>query len=136
MVETILWRRLDVPGHDACRLQKIDAGWMLEGTSVSLEESVVIRLNYQVRCDDAWRSTDAEIDGWLGARPVAIRITHTAGGDWVINGNVVDGLNDCIDLDLGFTPSTNTLALRRLNLADGQAEDAPAAWLDVFQERL
>jgi uncharacterized protein len=36
-----------------------------------------------------------------------------------------------IDLDLGFTPATNLLQLRRLALADGQAAEAPVAWLDV-----
>jgi hypothetical protein len=37
----------------------------------------------------------------------------------------------CLDLDFGFTPSTNLLQLRRLALAEGQGTDAPAAWLDV-----
>jgi hypothetical protein len=37
----------------------------------------------------------------------------------------------CLDLDFGFTPSTNLLQLRRLALAVGQGVDAPAAWLDV-----
>jgi hypothetical protein len=36
-----------------------------------------------------------------------------------------------MDLDFGFTPSTNLLQLRRLALATGQGADAPAAWLDV-----
>jgi len=36
-----------------------------------------------------------------------------------------------MDLDFGFTPSTNLLQLRRLALANGQRADAPAAWLDV-----
>jgi uncharacterized damage-inducible protein DinB len=40
-------------------------------------------------------------------------------------------LHDCIDLDFGFTPSTNLLQLRRLALECGQAADAPAAWVDV-----
>jgi hypothetical protein len=37
----------------------------------------------------------------------------------------------CVDLDLGFTPATNLLQLGRLALTEGQAADAPVAWLDV-----
>ena len=37
----------------------------------------------------------------------------------------------CVDLDLGFTPATNLLALRRLHLATGESADAPAAWIDL-----
>jgi hypothetical protein len=34
-------------------------------------------------------------------------------------------------MDLGFTPATNLLQLRRPALEPGQAAAAPAAWLDV-----
>lgn len=44
---------------------------------------------------------------------------------------VVPSVEGCSDLDLGFTPATNLLQLRRLALADGQAADVPVAWLDV-----
>lgn len=35
----------------------------------------------------------------------------------------------CTDLDLNFSPSTNTLPIRRLNLAIGQEAKVKAAWL-------
>ena len=40
-------------------------------------------------------------------------------------------LDDCVDLDLGFTPATNLLQLRRVALACGQAADVPVAWLNA-----
>ena len=43
----------------------------------------------------------------------------------------MSGLRDCMDLDFGFTPSTNLLQLRRLALDNGHGADAPAAWLNV-----
>ncbi len=41
------------------------------------------------------------------------------------------GWTRCLDLDLGFTPATNALQIRRVALAEGQAADVPVAWLDV-----
>jgi hypothetical protein len=35
----------------------------------------------------------------------------------------------CIDLDLNFSPSTNLLPIRRLDLAIGQHAEVKAAWL-------
>jgi hypothetical protein len=35
----------------------------------------------------------------------------------------------CIDLDLNFSPSTNLLPIRRLDLAIGQEAEVQAAWL-------
>ena len=38
-------------------------------------------------------------------------------------------MRDCIDVDLGFTPATNLIVLRRLALGIGDQADAPAAYL-------
>lgn len=131
MAASILWRRLDTPGHDACRLEGSDAGWQLEGTAVFRHEGGPARLNYQVTCDLAWRSQQGQVRGWLDLQSIDFRIARTAEGLWTLNGAAVPGLDHCVDLDFGFTPATNLMQLRRLALAEGQAADAPAAWLDV-----
>jgi len=38
-------------------------------------------------------------------------------------------LAGCTDVDLGFSPSTNTLPIRRLALAVGKSETIEAAWV-------
>jgi hypothetical protein len=50
-------------------------------------------------------------------------------GRWFLNGQPVDGVDGCIDIDLGITPATNTLPIRRLNLAIGQSADVVATWV-------
>lgn len=126
-----LWRRLDAPGHDACRLTRSAVGWQIEGTAVFREGGVPARLDYQVACDLEWASQQGHVGGWLGAKPVAFAMERTAVGAWAINGVAVPGLESCVDLDLGFTPATNLLQIRRLALLEGQVAQAPAAWLDA-----
>jgi hypothetical protein len=128
---SILWRRLDAPGHDACRLEARGEERRLEGTAVWLHEGVPARLAYQVESDAAWRSRRGTVRGWIGAREVALEIVRSPAGAWTLDGATVDGLEDCADLDLGFTPATNLLVLRRLDLAVGSAARASVAWLDV-----
>jgi hypothetical protein len=130
-VAAILWRRLDTPGHDACRLAGSAAGWTLDGTAVFREDGAPARLTYHIACDLAWRTRQGRVHGWLGARPVEFNITRTPTGVWTLNGAVVPGLEPLVDLDLGFTPATNLTQLRRIALAPGQASDVPVAWLDV-----
>jgi hypothetical protein len=128
---SVLWRRLDTPGHDACRLVQGDAGWRIEGTAVFRHESVPAQLAYLVACDRAWSTASGHVRGWLGSHPVEFTIARTPAGVWTLNGAGVPGLERYVDLDLGFTPATNLLQLRRLALGDGQAAEAPVAWLDV-----
>ena len=128
---TILWRRLDTPGHDACSLTEVGAGWQLDGSAVFVHEGGPARLGYQLTCDRAWRTQRGEVRGWVGTEPVGFEITRSAEGTWTCNGAVTAGLEACVDLDFGFSPATNLVQLRRLALAEGQAADAPVAWLDT-----
>ena len=52
-IASVLWRRLDAPGHDACRLERSAAGWTLEGAAV-FGDGAPARLSYRLDCDDAW----------------------------------------------------------------------------------
>lgn len=40
-------------------------------------------------------------------------------------------LNGLPDIDLAFTPASNTNAIRRLSLSDGETADSAAVWLDT-----
>jgi uncharacterized protein len=130
-IDTILWRRLDAAGHDACRLVESDDGWRLEGVAAFQHESVPACLAYEVECDGEWRTRKGAVHGWVGERPFDFRIARTPEGIWTLNGQVVPHLDGCVDLDFGFTPATNLFQLRRVALQVGQAAEVPVAWLDV-----
>lgn len=128
---SILWRRLDAPGHDACRLERTDAGWVLDGEAVFRHGKGPTRLAYRIACDAAWATRRGDVRGWLGPRRIALAVHRSVAGAWFLNGRGVRGLDACLDLDLGFTPATNLLQLRRIALAEGETADVPVAWLDV-----
>lgn len=126
-----LWRRLDVPGHDSCRLALLPAAWKLEGTAVFGHAEGAACLHYVVLSDPEWRTLEGRVRGWVGTRAVDTRVRRTPDGRWLHDGVAIDGLDGCEQLDFGFTPATNALQLRRARLAVGEAADVPAAWLDV-----
>ncbi|MGB9941231.1 putative glycolipid-binding domain-containing protein [Methanosarcina sp.] len=130
-VAFMLWRRLDTPGHDACRLEENDTSWILDGMSVFCQNGVPASLAYRVVCDFKWYTERGYVQGWIGAQPVELSIQRERDGVWTLNGVTVSNLENCIDLDLGFTPATNLVPLRRLALREDQAADSLAAWLDV-----
>ncbi len=46
-----------------------------------------------------------------------------------MNGTECPAVAGCIDIDLGFSPSTNLLPIRRLALSVGEEAKVKAAWL-------
>jgi hypothetical protein len=126
----ILWRQLDAEGHCACWLSRQPDGWSLDGTVVFDHEAMPCALNYTVRCDTNWRTHSASIVGRLGMDNVDLDIARD-GKTWLLNGVEQPLAEGCLDLDLGFTPATNLLALRRLSLSVGDESPAPAAYLEA-----
>jgi hypothetical protein len=129
--DMVLWRRLDAPGHDACRLERSGSGWRLDGAAVFLDDGGPACLAYQVDCDARWVTQEGNVRGWMGSRVLDFRAVRTRDGVWTLNGQNVSGLEGCVDLDLGFTPATNLFQLRRVDLRVGQTAEVPVAWLDV-----
>src|SRR5262245_13826640 len=115
---TAIWRRLDVPGHEAARLSREGSGWRLAGTAIFASDGRASRLDYSVVTDERWRTLAGAVTGWAGADPVAVEVTAAA-GRWRLNGSECPAVAGCVDLDLNFSPSTNLLPIRRLELAVG-----------------
>jgi hypothetical protein len=125
----ILWRRLDLPGHDAATVVEGPAGAELRGMAVFQDEAGASALHYAVRCDPGWQTTGARISGWHGAQPVDLIIARDTAGRWSLNGAVCPDVAECVDLDLVFTPATNLLPLRRLDLRVDETAEVRSAWL-------
>ena len=128
-IETILWRRIDLPGHETAKLDALDDGWKLSGTSVFQSEEGHVELNYAVLCTPAWHTKSAQIAGTIGGHRMAVSVSVSPERKWYWNGSECRAVEGCIDIDLGFTPATNLLPIRRLALAVGEQADVRAAWL-------
>lgn len=126
---SILWRRLDRPGHEFARVSRRDSAWGLSGTAVFVHEGAPCRLDYVVVCNERWETTSGKVVGWIGKVEVSVDVAVLPGGFWRLNGTEVPGVRDAADIDLNFSPSTNLLPIRRLNLEVGQEAVVRAAWL-------
>jgi uncharacterized protein len=107
-------RRLDPPGHEACRLITLADARCVTGTAVFVSDGQGCRLDYSVVCDPAWRTQKANVVGWVGHEAVDFEILVDEQGQWTLNRSECAAVAGCTDIDLNFSPSTNSLPIRRL----------------------
>src|SRR5579862_6444267 len=132
----IRWRRLDLPGTDEAELASVSDGFKIDGHAVFVAPEGMVDLDYSVLTGPDWMTRAAAIRGSIGAGEVDLEIEVNRERGWTLNTALVPAVADCIDLDLGFTPATNLLSIRRLNLKIGARCEIVAAWLPFPSDEL
>ncbi|HEX6315146.1 MAG TPA: putative glycolipid-binding domain-containing protein [Gemmatimonadaceae bacterium] len=123
------WRRLDVPGTEEARVIRCGSGWNFIGHLRVVEEGVEARLAYVIECGSDWRTKTARIDGNVSGETIRFVFVTDGEGNWTRNDVPVPAVRGALDIDLGFTPATNTLPIRRLSLEVGASAGVRSAWL-------
>lgn len=148
VLHKLTWSRIGAVGQwedfELCRDDSVpqEVEWALGGiVRIQLDESFAL-VYYSVTCDENWtfRYGDISINRGSDSSPVysSAGIVRTREGVWLVDDSDATGLRnrverpdlaDCIGIDLSITPSTNTLPIRRLNLAVGASAEVTAAWV-------
>ena len=136
LVRTGLWKRQNAPGLERFELLSGSDQNLLRGTILAVHEGVPAEAQYQIWSDSTWQTKRAEILVRCAGDERNLRITADQ-GRWYANDQLIDEATGSIDIDLGWTPSTNTLPIRRLNLPIGAASGViTAAWVRFPDLRL
>lgn len=129
----ICWQRLDAPGTEWCAVGPGSAfgGRRIDGIALVALDGVPWRVGYEIELDEAGRTRRASVDAQNGdersRKSVAL---HADGrGEWRTNGQVIVSAENCLDVDLGFSPVTNSLPIWRLGLGVGERRDIRVAWV-------
>jgi len=132
LIRRILWQSHDDPGHEWCELATGPSSSRLAGSVVLATRDAPWRIAYEIDLDDAGRTRHVRVvaDG-PDAAPTTLDLTADGRGRWVRteSGEVVADDPGAIDVDLGFSPSTNTLPIRRLGLAVGERHEIAVCWV-------
>jgi hypothetical protein len=128
----VFWQRTDAPGAELFRLARSADGVRLSGTILAVPEGAPLRVEYVIDCGPSFetRAVSVVVVGEGGRSTLALQAGTE--GVWRRDGDVVPALAGCVDVDLGLSPSTNTLPIRRLSLLDlppGAAREVTAAWI-------
>ena len=126
----VAWRRSDeVQTDEHCTLTQRDTGLSLVGTVLGAEAGAPVRIEYRVLTDADGMTTAAHVRDLRGFEQRTLTLERDAKGNWTVDGAKVRGLKGATDVDLGCSPSTNTLPIRRLHLGVGASKTIKAAWV-------
>jgi hypothetical protein len=129
VIREVMWWAWDGPGLGHLRLAMRDSGVVADGMVLGETEGCPFRLAYEVRCDAYWRVRAARV-GIAGESPKTELLSDGEGNWATYDGRAVTYLKGCEYLDISATPFTNTLPIRRLDLAPGEHAEITVAYFD------
>lgn len=126
----VAWRRSDeVATDEHCTLTLRDGGLSLVGTVLGADGGVPVRIEYRVLADGGGFTTAVHVRDLRGFEARTIALERDPKGNWSVDGKAMKAIKGCTDIDLGCSPSTNTLPIRRLGLGVGASKTIKAAWI-------
>ena len=102
---------------------------VLEGLVLGAVADLPLRIEYRIVCHINWQTSIVDVRQQYGRKETLLVLARDDAGAWICNGQPMPALEGCTDVDLSFSPSTNTLPIRRLALAIGTSETIDAAWV-------
>jgi uncharacterized protein len=126
----VSWRWLNGLGMEHCRVSAGLGAPMLYGVVVVSHGQVPWQIQYEVRCDHDWQTRAVTIRADAGVTPRALTLSVDEQDRWKVLEEHRPELDGCLDVDLGFSPSTNTLPIRRLRLGVQESASIEAAWVE------
>ena len=124
----VSWRRSDeVRADEVCTITAREAGLSLVGTVLGAEDGVPVRTEYRILTDASGATSAVHVRDLRGFGQRTLTLARDAKGAWTLDGVAVRELKGCVDVDLGCSPSTNTLPIRRLHLGIGSSKRVKAA---------
>ena len=140
VVHHILWHCSLLASSEDASLTEEEDGYRLSGLAVLPLADEPCHIEYEVLCDQEWVARSSRVRVSLPRQVRAIELRSEEIGRWELNGTAALHLHDCLDIDLGWTPATNTIPIRRLDLGVGETASLIAAWvrfpeLDVVASR-
>ena len=129
MPTTILWHNRDGLGAERCVLTETPDGHQLAGVVLLAFDSLPARVEYRVELDANWLTRRVEVRQEQPSACDTLTLTADGAGAWWRDDAPLPQVAGCLDIDLGVSPSTNTLPIRRLQLQPGQRAQVAATWV-------
>lgn len=129
LLQSLLWNRHDLPSLEHGRLYRCHDGFTLAGTVVAGLEGRHLHCSYEVETSRSWQTRKVKIILSSGTEEQSLRLERDDAGRWWSGDTELTAFAGMTDIDLGITPSTNTLPIRRLKLKPGERASMTAVWI-------
>jgi uncharacterized protein len=129
----VVWRGVEEWLAEAAAIDLREDG--LSATSVQLgADPTPYRLDYRLDASDGFVTRELELTATVEGTRRRLRLSHDGAGGWSAeadHGVELPDLSEARDIDVGFSPLTNSMPILRHGLHQQGEQDFVMAWVEV-----
>lgn len=132
MKQEYLWRAQDVAGVEHVRLDRSHPGWdVFDSMIVREHEGRIVRGGYTLIVDKTFRTLEVRIMAEQEPGTMAaLHLLATGDGTWTdADERRIPSLDGAVDVDIAWSPLTNMLPVRRVDLQPGDEREITVAYI-------
>ena len=126
---TIAWLALDEPRIEHAALSRGPRGFETRGRMAGAINGAPAWAAYRLELDHEWQTRRLRAVHSVGGAAGRLLLRRDEDGVWGDHTGERPDLAGCTDVDLAWTPLTNTLPIRRLGLAVGESRAISVAYV-------
>lgn len=114
----VVWEGTDAKSMECLSWQQVE-GTIIAGSYITgVSDDVPFSIHYLVETDDQWITRQVLVNDLLNPNS-NIQLNTDGKGKWYHGTEPLELAEGCFDVDIGLTPFTNTLPIRRLIWKEG-----------------
>ena len=129
MQTAVRWSDWDGNGLEHCQCFATNEGLLVAGVVAGTRGSLY-GASYYVKADESGNTREVRV-AYVGGK--SLHVEADGKGNWfdLIGKAPISELEGCLDIDIGVTPATNMLPVRRLKLEKDESCDILAAYVPL-----
>jgi hypothetical protein len=133
MQVNLIWKATEYDSLENCIVTITANEVIIKSVIVGCKENVIFRIDYTIKTNSNWETLFCELITQFGNARQVISFQGDGKGNWITGGILAINFKGCIDVDIPFTPLTNTLPINRLKLKEQKEENIKVIYIDIME---
>jgi hypothetical protein len=134
MQTNILWTGREYYSLENCLINTTNNGSEINSVIVGKYDRKIYRVEYTIRTNQYWETVFFEIMCRQNNISDHFKFEGDGKGNWFTNGKKSEQFAGCVDIDIPLTPFTNSLPIKRLDLANHDQKEIKVIYLDLLEK--